>query len=354
MRVRAEPTAERRRSTTGTIYARERRMTSPKQGRDDAAAETVKAQRAIQAEIDRKDEARPPADESSGPMQAGQRAYPAEFDKQHLMKPGLEADLSPAPMYDAPGYKGSDKLAGMVALITGGDSGIGRAVAVLYAREGADIAVAYLSEHEDAEATKRAVEREGRRCALIAGDVADPAFCESAVKAALDEFGRLDILVNNAAFQEHAGDILDLTDEHFDRTLKTNLYGYFYMARAAVPHIGPGGSIIMTGSVTGIQGSGELLDYSMTKGGIHAFARSLASQLMPRGIRVNAVAPGPVWTPLNPADRPAEQVEHFGSSTPMGRAAQPEEIAPAYVFLAAPACSSYITGEILPIVGGYE
>jgi NAD(P)-dependent dehydrogenase (short-subunit alcohol dehydrogenase family) len=316
---------------------------------------TARRERAIQRGIDRRDAGKGKSSEKKTAMQAGARRYPEpKLPRQHLSKPGHEADLDLPPMYKAPFYRGSEKLRGMVAIVTGGDSGIGRAVAVLFAREGADVAIAYLNEDDDAEETKRAIEKERRRCILLPGDVADPAYCRSAVKKTLDAFGRLDILVNNAAFQEHANSLEDISDEHFDRTIKTNLYGYFNMAKAAVPKMKKGGSIVMTGSVTGLLGSKHLLDYSLTKGGIHAFARSLASQLVDRGIRVNVVAPGPVWTPLNPADRPAKLVETFGGDTPMKRPAQPEEIAPAFVFLAAPSCSSYITGEILPIIGGYS
>lgn len=318
-----------------------------------AAARIADQERRIQAEIDAKD-AQAGGGSESGAVQAGARRYPEPpFPKQHQTKPGDEAALDPAPMYDAPFWKGSGKLDGMAAIITGGDSGIGRAVAVLFAREGCDIAICHLDEAGDAEDTKAAVEKEGRKAIVLKGDVSDPAFSESAVKATLDAFGRLDVVVPNAAFQEHVEALEDLTFEHFDRTLKTNLYGYFNLVKAAVPHLKAGGSIVMTGSVTGILGNQDLLDYSMTKGGIHAFARSLGTHLAPRGIRVNVVAPGPVWTPLNPADKDAEATSKFGSETVMKRPAQPEEIAPAFVFLASPQCSSYITGEVLPIIGGY-
>jgi NAD(P)-dependent dehydrogenase (short-subunit alcohol dehydrogenase family) len=312
----------------------------------------VERQREIQDQVAAAD-ARPAA-KPAGAMQAGARRYPEPpFPAQHQPKPGSEAALEPAPMYEAPYWRGSGKLAGKVALITGGDSGIGRAVAILFAREGADVAIAYLSEEADATATARAVEAEGQRAILLPGNVADRARCRTMVEETVRRLGGLDVLVNNAAFQVHAIDFADLTPEHFDETLKTNLYGYFHLAQAAVPHMKPGSAIINTGSVTGIDGSKELVDYSMTKGGIHAFTRALAGTLVPQGIRVNAVAPGPVWTPLNPSDKAAGDVSSFGAKTPMKRPAQPEEVAPAYVFLASPQCSSYITGEILPVVGGY-
>ncbi|MCF8503282.1 MAG: SDR family oxidoreductase [Caulobacter sp.] len=316
------------------------------------ADRTVQRQRSIQTSVAAAD--RRTAQETSSAMQAGARRYPEPpLPGQHQAKPGTEAGLDLQPMYDAPYYEGSNRLRDRVAMITGGDSGIGRAVAVLYAREGADVAILHLAEPEDAEATRIAVEKEGRRCLVIAGDVKDRAFCFDAVQQVLKAFGRLDILVNNAAFQVHSVAFEDLTEAHFDETLRTNLYGYFHMAQAVVPHMNPGSAIINTGSITGIDGSKALVDYSMTKGGIHAFTRALSGNLIDKGIRVNAVAPGPVWTPLNPSDKPAEEVAQFGAHTPMKRPAQPEEIAPAYVFLASPQLSSYITGEILPVIGGY-
>jgi NAD(P)-dependent dehydrogenase (short-subunit alcohol dehydrogenase family) len=316
--------------------------------------QVAKQHRHIQADIDRKDEARAGQKEKKHAVQTGMREYPSSFPRQHHKKPGHEAQLDPQPMWEAPGYKGSDKLKDKVAIVTGGDSGIGRAVALLYAREGADVAIVYLDEHDDAEVTKRAVEKEGRKAILISGDVRSKEFCEDAVERTLAELGGVDILVSNAGFQMHTEKFEDLTEESLDMHMKTNLYGSIFMAQAAVPHMKNGSAIVITGSVTGLVGNGYLPVYAATKGGLHMLARSLSENLIQRGIRVNAVAPGPVWSPLNPADSGGKDVEEFGQATPMRRAAQPEEIAPAYVFLVAPCCSSYITGEILPVIGGYS
>lgn len=313
----------------------------------------VAQQRAIQKQVARADRANP-HQELKRAMQAGARNYPEPpLPRQHRSKPGTERSLDPQPMYDAPYWQGSAKLFGKIALITGGDSGIGRAVAVLFAREGADVAILHLpSEKADAKETVAAVETEGRRCLAIAGDVKDAKFCKRAVDRAAKEFGRLDILVNNAAFQQHQRSLEDITDEQFDETFRTNIYGYFYMAKAALKHLPEGGAIVNCGSITGLEGSKELIDYSATKGAIHAFTKALAQNLAERKIRVNCVSPGPVWTPLNVADKDPEEVAKHGADTPMKRPAQPEEIAPAFVFFASNQDSSYVTGEILTLLGG--
>jgi NAD(P)-dependent dehydrogenase (short-subunit alcohol dehydrogenase family) len=279
------------------------------------------------------------------------------FPDQHLEKPGLEAEMDPRPQFEAPEYRAAGKLKGKVALITGGDSGIGRAVAVLFAREGAKIAITYLEEEQkDAEETRNAIQKlketDEAECLLIPGDVCDPAFPKRAVEKTVKKLGALDVLVNNAAYQQHQPAIEDLSDEQWDHTFKTNIYGYYRMVKAALPHMEKGSCIINTGSITGLEGSAKLLDYSATKGAIHAFTKSLAQSLVEKRIRVNCVAPGPVWTPLNPAERPADEVKEFGADTPYGRPAQPEEIAPLYVYFASDADSHYVTGEVVTLLGG--
>jgi NAD(P)-dependent dehydrogenase (short-subunit alcohol dehydrogenase family) len=277
------------------------------------------------------------------------------FPAQKLDKPGLEAELEPRPRYRAPRYKPAGKLEGKVALVTGGDSGIGRAVAVIYAREGADVAITALPEEKgDAAETRRAIESEGRRCIVIEGDLTDPEVCIDAVERTVAELGQLDILVHNAAHQNRKESIEDIEEEEWDRTFKTNVYAYYRLVKAALPHLNPGSAIIATGSVTGLEGAAKLFDYSATKGAIHTLTKTLAQDLLERGIRVNCVAPGPVWTPLNAADegQTPDKVQKFGSDTPMKRPAQPEELAPAYVFFASDADSSFITGVVLPALGG--
>jgi NAD(P)-dependent dehydrogenase (short-subunit alcohol dehydrogenase family) len=265
--------------------------------------------------------------------------------------PGHESQLEPKPDWE-PRYRGSDRLKGKVALVTGGDSGIGRGVAALFAREGADIAVVYLCEHDDAAKTKEIVEKEGRRAVTIAGDIGDKEFCERAVKQTVDELGRLDILVNNAGEQHSDKDIRDITEDQLRRTFQTNIFGMFFMTQAALPHLKEGSAIINTTSVTMYEGSKHLLDYSATKGAITAFTRSLSENLVKQGIRVNAVAPGPIWTPLNPfGGQPPQKIPEFGKSTPMGRPGQPNEVAPSFLFLACED-SSYMTGQVLHPDGG--
>jgi NAD(P)-dependent dehydrogenase (short-subunit alcohol dehydrogenase family) len=277
------------------------------------------------------------------------------FPEQHQDKPGIESQLEPRPRYQAEQYKAAGKLAGKSALVTGGDSGIGRAVAVLYAREGADVAIAYLpAEQSDAEETRDAIEQEGRRCLLLPGDLTDAAYCDRIIDDTVKHFGKLDILVSNAAHQNRKESLDELTDDELDRTFKTNIYAYVRLARAALRVMGEGGVIIATSSVTGLLGSERLPDYSATKGAINAFTKTLAQAVVDRKIRVNTVAPGPVWTPLNVADEGASEkdVAKFGQHVKMGRPAQPEELAPSYVFLASNADSSYITGTVLQVMGG--
>lgn len=272
---------------------------------------------------------------------------PQEQDQQ----PGRESEMTPKPKADDPQYRGSGKLQDKVALITGGDSGIGRAVAIAYAKEGADVAILYLNEHDDAKETKNLVEQLGRRAVAIAGDIGDEAFCQQAVQQTVDEFGKLDILVNNAAEQHPQESIEDISAQQLERTFRTNIFSMFFLTKAAMKHLKEGSAIINTTSVTAYKGNQQLLDYSSTKGAIVAFTRSLSESLVKKGIRVNGVAPGPIWTPLIPSTFPKDKVESFGKQVPMGRAGQPEEVAPSYVFLASDD-ASYMSGQILHPNGG--
>jgi hypothetical protein len=274
------------------------------------------------------------------------------FEDQPQEVPGLEAEMSPKPDYGADSYRGLGRLEGKAALITGGDSGIGRAVAVGFAREGADVLISYLEEEErDARETAGAVEAAGRRCVRVAGDIRDEAHCQSLVERAVSEFGKLDVLVNNAAFQMTRDGIAEISSEEFDRTFRTNVYAMFYLCKAALPHMPRGGSVINTASIQAYQPTPQLLAYAATKGAIITFSKALAEEAMKRGVRVNVVAPGPVWTPLIPSTMPQEKVETFGQDTPEGRPAQPVELAPVFVFLASQE-SSYVCGEVIGVTGG--
>lgn len=276
---------------------------------------------------------------------------PAFPPQQQNQQPGIEAAMTPRPRIEGEHYRAAGKLQGKVALVTGGDSGIGAATAIVFAKEGADVAIAYLNEHQDADHVKQLVMQQGRQCLGLAGDIGDEGFCRRLIDATIAKFGTLDILVNNAAEQHSSATIEDISSEQFERTFRTNIFAYFYLTKAAMPHLKQGACIINTTSVTAYRGSSHLLDYSSTKGAIVSFTRSLSQQLSGRGIRVNGVAPGPVWTPLIPASSSAESVTQFGQGAPMGRAGQPEEIAPCYVFLASDD-SSYMTGQVLHPNGG--
>ncbi|RSK26409.1 glucose 1-dehydrogenase [Bacillus sp. HMF5848] len=280
-----------------------------------------------------------------------QNKQPLQPPQHQNHQPGTETEMNPRPVSEDATYKGSGKLAGKVAVITGGDSGIGKAVAIYYAKEGADVVISYLNEEQDAQETKRQVEEEGRRCLLIAGDIGSEVFCQKIVQDTIAEFGKLDILVNNAAEQHPQKSLLDITSDQLEKTFRTNIFSFFYLTKAALPHMKSGASIINTASVTAYEGNEQLLDYSSTKGAIVAFTRSLAKNLVGQGIRVNGVAPGPIWTPLIPSTFDAEKVSTFGSNTPMKRPGQPEEVAPSYVFLASDD-SSYITGQMIHVNGG--
>ena len=270
---------------------------------------------------------------------------------QEQPEPGKEGLMNPRPEYRGEDYKAAGKLEGKVAIITGGDSGIGRSVAVLYAREGADVAILYLDQHQDAEETRTVVEQYGRRCLTFAGDVADREVCRKVIDETLAAFGKLDILVNNAAEQHPQEKLEDISEEQWEKTFRTNIFGMFQMTKAALPHLGKGASIINTTSVTAYKGSPQLLDYSATKGAITAFTRSLSLNLAERGIRVNGVAPGPIWTPLIPSTFDADEVAEFGSNTPMKRPGQPDEVAPAYVYLAS-SDAAYVSGQVIHVNGG--
>lgn len=288
------------------------------------------------------------SNQSQNPKKAGPQP---PFPEQEQEQVGLESQMEPKPDYGEESYRGSGKLEGKAALITGGDSGIGRAVALAFAREGADVLISYLDEHSDAEETVRIVEKEGRRCIPVAGDIGDEAHCRQLVERAIQEFGRLDILVNNAAYQDVIESIQDVTEEMLLHTYRTNMFAMFYLSKAAMQHMQPGSTIINTTSIQAYQPSPTLLPYSSTKGAILTFTKGLSEEAIKQGIRVNAVAPGPIWTPLIPASFPGEKVSKFGKDTPMGRPGQPAELAPVFVFLASDD-STYITGECIGVTGG--